>query len=78
MKIKVLGSECPDCKLIAMKLLKLIKELKINASVEEVTDLSEIERYNIMSTPGLVIDEKLVSYGKVPDSEELTKLLMRK
>ena len=75
MQIKILGSGCPNCKLLEANVLKAIKEMKIKANVEKVTDIAKIIEYGVMSTPALVIDEKVVSYGKVLTSEEIKKLL---
>ena len=75
MKIKVLGSGCPNCKVLEVNTKKALEELKIKADVEKVTDISKIMEYCIMSTPALIIDEKVVSYGKVLSSNEIKKLL---
>ena len=75
MQIKILGSGCPNCKLLEANVLKAIKEMKIKANVEKVTDIAKIIEYGVMSTPALVIDKKVVSYGKVLTSEEIKKLL---
>ena len=75
MKIKVLGSGCPNCKILEANTKKALEELKIKADVEQVTDIAKIMEYGIMSTPALIIDEKVVSYGKVLSSNEIKKLL---
>ena len=75
MKIKILGSGCPNCKVLEANVKKAVEEMKIKADVEKVTDIEKIMEYGIMSTPALVIDEKVVSYGKVLTSEEIKKLL---
>jgi len=75
MKIKVLGSGCPNCKVLEANTKKALEELKIKADVEKVTDIAKIMEYGIMSTPALIIDEKVVSYGKVLSSNEIKKLL---
>lgn len=71
MVIKVVGSGCSNCK----KLLELTKEavqsLDVNAEVLYVTDLMEIAKTGIMRTPGLIIDGKIVSYGRVPQLDEI-------
>ena len=61
MKIKILGSGCPNCKILEANTKKAIEELKIKADVEKVTDIAKIIEYNLMSTPALVIDDKVVS-----------------
>lgn len=75
MKIKVLGSGCPNCKILEANTKKALDELKIKADVEKVTDIGKIIEYGVMSTPALVIDEKVVSVGRVLTSEEIKKLL---
>lgn len=71
MIIKVVGSGCSNCK----KLLELTKEavqsLHVNAEVLYITDLMEIAKTGIMRTPGLIIDGKIVSYGRVPQLDEI-------
>ena len=75
MKIKVLGSGCPNCKILEANTKKALEELKMKAGVEKVTDIAKIMEYGVMSTPALVIDEKVVSYGRVLSPEEIKKLL---
>ena len=75
MKIKVLGSGCPNCKVLEANTKKALEEMKINANVEKVTDIAKIMEYGVMSTPALVINERVVSYGRVLTSEEIKKLL---
>jgi len=75
MKIKILGSGCPNCKVLEANVKKAVKEMKISAKIEKVTDISKIMEYGVMSTPALVVDEKVVSYGRVLSSEEIKKLL---
>jgi small redox-active disulfide protein 2 len=75
MKIKVLGTGCPNCKILEKNVKEAIEELNKKAEIEKVTDIAKIMEYGIMSTPALVIDEKVVSYGKVASVEEIKKLL---
>jgi len=75
MKIKILGSGCPNCKILEANAKKAIEELKIKADVKKITDITKIMEYGVMSTPALVIDEKIVSYGRVLTSEEIKKFL---
>jgi small redox-active disulfide protein 2 len=55
---------------------EVVKELGIDATVEEVKDMSKIIAYNILTTPGLIIDEQVVSSGKVPSKAEVTQLII--
>ncbi|KHO52022.1 MAG: Redox-active disulfide protein 2 [archaeon GW2011_AR13] len=75
MKIKILGTGCPNCKVLEKNTKDAVEELKIKAEIEKVTDITKIMEYGIMSIPALVIDEKVVSYGKVLSSNEIKKLL---
>ena len=75
MKIKILGTGCPNCKMLEANTKEALKELKIKANVEKVTDIAKIMEYGVMSTPALVINEKVVSYGRVLSSDEIKKFL---
>jgi len=70
--IKVLGSGCANCKRVEQIVRKIITEMSIEAEVVKVTDYNDITAYNILSTPGLVINEKVVSYGRIPTPAEVT------
>lgn len=75
MNIKILGTGCKNCTNLTDNVKKALLNLNIEANIEKVTDMAEISRYGIMSTPGLVIDEKVVSYGKVLKPEEIKKII---
>lgn len=75
MIIKILGSGCPNCKKLHENTELALKELKLEAKVEEVRDIDKIIDYGVMKTPGLVIDEKVKSSGRVLSVEEIKKLL---
>ncbi len=70
--IKVLGSGCANCKRVEQIAHKVVDELGIEAKIVKVTEYPEIMKYNVMSTPGLVVNEKLVSYGRIPTPAEVT------
>ncbi len=70
--IKVLGSGCANCKRVEQIARKVITDLGIEAEVVKVTDYNDIMTYNVLSTPGLVINEKLVSTGRIPTPAEVT------
>lgn len=70
--IKVLGSGCANCKKVEAITRQAITMLGVEAEVIKVTDYNAIMAYNIMSTPGLVINEKLVSAGRIPTTAEVT------
>ena len=75
MNIKILWTSCQKCKFLYTTLQEALKKSWLNAKIEKVEDIEEILAYNIMSTPGLVIDEKIVSIGIVPDIDELIIIL---
>lgn len=70
--IKVLGSGCANCKRVEQIVRKIITDMSIEAEVVKVTDYNDITAYNILSTPGLVINEKVVSHGRIPTPAEVT------
>jgi small redox-active disulfide protein 2 len=70
-KIEVLGSGCPNCVKLAANASEAIAMAGVEAEVVKVTDYKEIMAYGIMSTPGLVIDGKVVSYGRIPSAGDI-------
>jgi small redox-active disulfide protein 2 len=75
MNIKVLGTGCPNCKRLEKNVINALKELGKTAEVEKVTDVKDILAYNIMSTPALVVDGKVLIAGQVPNVKKLIELL---
>jgi small redox-active disulfide protein 2 len=75
MKIKVLGPGCARCQQLENTTREVVKELGLDAEVEEIKDVKKIMEYPILTTPGLVIDEKLVCSGRVPTKAEVTTLI---
>jgi small redox-active disulfide protein 2 len=73
--IKVLGSGCANCKRVEQIVHKVVEEMTLQAEIIKVTEYPEIMKYNIMSTPGLVINEKIVSTGRIPTPAEVTSWL---
>ena len=73
--IKVLGSGCANCKRVEQIVHKVVEEMTLQAEVIKVTEYPEIMKYNVMSTPGLVINEKIVSTGRIPKPAEVTTWL---
>jgi small redox-active disulfide protein 2 len=73
--IKVLGPGCQNCQNLASVTERAIANLSIEAKVEKVTDYAEIMKYSILATPGLVVNEKVVSAGRVPSEAEITTFL---
>jgi len=75
MKIKILGPGCARCDQLEKITEEVVKELGIDASLEHVKDVKKIMEYPILTTPGLVIDEKLVCSGRVPSKAEVTSFI---
>jgi small redox-active disulfide protein 2 len=76
MTIKVLGPGCVNCKTLERRTIVALQELNIDATVEKVEDYQKIATYGIMRTPGLVIDERVVSSGLVPKVEDIKNLIL--
>ena len=70
--IKILGSGCANCKRLEQIARKVVEEMSIEADVVKVTEYPDIMAYGITSTPGLVINEKVVSFGRIPAPAEVT------
>lgn len=73
--IKVLGSGCTNCRRLEAVAHQVVDEFGIEAEIIKVTEYPDIMAYNIMSTPGLVINEKVVSTGRIPTAAEVTSWL---
>ncbi len=73
--VKVLGSGCANCAKLEKTARQAIAQLGIPANVEKVTDYAQIMRYNVLQTPALVVNEKLVSAGRQPSIGEITTWL---
>jgi small redox-active disulfide protein 2 len=69
--VKVLGSGCANCKKLEAVTRKVVADLGLQAEIEKVTDYAEIMKYPILSTPGLVVNEQVVSAGRIPSEAEI-------
>ena len=76
MNIKILGSGCVKCKKLFQNVEIALKESQIEATLEKVEDINQIIDYGVMMTPGLVIDEKVVSVGKALSPKDIIKLIL--
>lgn len=70
--IKVLGSGCPNCKEVESTAKRVVSSLGVEAEIIKITEYPEIMQYNVLATPGLVINEKLVAAGRIPSEAEVT------
>jgi small redox-active disulfide protein 2 len=77
MEIKILGTGCPKCKTLEQMTREVVTQNNIDATVIKVDDIMEIMKFNVISTPALVIDGKVVVKGRVPSSDEIKQLLTR-
>ncbi|HHE38586.1 MAG TPA: thioredoxin family protein [Candidatus Cloacimonetes bacterium] len=75
MIIKVLGTGCAKCIQQERAVVKAIEKTGVDATVEKVTEINDIMNYGVMMTPSLVIDEKVVSMGKVLSVDDIEKLI---
>lgn len=76
MEIKILGPGCPKCKTLEKLTIEVVEQNGIEATVSKVEDIVAIMNYGVMTTPALVVNEKVVLKGRVPSAEELKKLLI--
>ena len=75
MKIEILGTGCTKCKALEDATKQAVAQSGKFAQIEKVEDIMKIMEYNVMSTPGLVIDGKVVSTGKVPSVDEIIQMM---
>ena len=75
--VKVLGSGCSKCNALESATRAALEQLGMDAMIDHVTDFSQIASYGVMTTPALVIDGKVVSYGKVLKTEEVVNILQK-
>ena len=77
MIIKILGSGCTSCNRLEDNAKTAMKELGKEAEFVHVTNMKDIASYGVMRTPALVVDEKVISFGKVLSAEEITRLISK-
>ena len=76
-RIKVLGSGCTKCNQLEEATKAALEKLGMDSAIDHVTDFSQIAAYGVMTTPALVVDGKVVSYGRVLKTEEVIKILQK-
>lgn len=77
MEIKVLGTGCSKCKALEKVTREAVEKTGVNATITKVEDIVEIMKFNVMTTPALVIDGEIVVKGKVPSVAEISKFLTK-
>lgn len=75
MEVRILGSGCPNCKRLEKVAREALAEMGVEGTVTKVTSFNDIMAYDIIATPGLVVDEKVVSSGRVPSKAEVVSLI---
>ena len=77
MEIKVLGPGCPNCKTLEKRIRKVVEHNGIQATIVKVDNILEIMKYDIVSTPALVINGTIVVAGRIPTEEEIKELITK-
>ncbi len=75
MEIKILGTGCTKCQKLAERTQQAVAELNLNANIEKVEELQKIMQYQVMRTPALVVDNKVVLSGELPSVAKIKELL---
>lgn len=77
MEIKILGTGCPKCKTLEKITREVVEQNGFNATITKVEDIMDIMKYNILSTPALVVNERVEIKGRVPSAEEIKQVLSK-
>ncbi|HBY01017.1 MAG TPA: thioredoxin family protein [Rikenellaceae bacterium] len=77
MEIKILGTGCPKCKALEKLTREVVEKNGFDASITKVQDIMDIMKYNIMTTPALVVNEKVEIKGRIPSAEEIKQILSK-
>ena len=78
MKIEILGTGCAKCDKMEEMVKLALEETGVNADVNHIHDIKKIMNYGVMTTPALVINGEVKAAGKLPSSEEIKKMLVKK
>jgi small redox-active disulfide protein 2 len=76
-EVKVLGPGCANCVKLDKLVHEVVASMGLNADIEKVTDYGRIASYGVLRTPGLVVDGKVVCYGRVPSADEVKQWLTK-
>ena len=77
MKIKILGTGCPNCQKLEANVRRALEELKLEINIEKITEIQDIMSYGVMGLPALVIDDKVETSGRIPDVKEIETILSK-
>ncbi len=77
MRIQILGTGCPKCRLLEDHARQAVKELGINAEIEKVMDIDEIMRYGVMMTPALAINGSVKAMGRVLTKDQIAEMIKK-
>ena len=77
MEIKILGTGCPKCKTLEKITREVVEQNGLVATITKVEDIMEIMKYGIMTTPALIVNEKVAIKGRVPSADEIKKVLIQ-
>lgn len=77
MEIKILGTGCPKCKTLEKLTREVVEQNGIDATVTKVEDIYQIMKYGVMTTPALVVNEKVEIKGRIPSADEIKQLLIK-
>jgi small redox-active disulfide protein 2 len=77
MEIKVLGTGCANCKRLEATTREAVASMQLDATITKVEDITSIMSYGVMRTPALVINEKVVIYGRIPSIEEVKTVIQK-
>ena len=76
MEIRILGTGCPRCNELEKRTINALAELNVGADVQKVKDIKKISEYGVFITPGLVINNKVKSSGRLPSSDEIKSWIL--
>lgn len=77
MEIKILGTGCAKCKTLEKVTKEVVEQNKLDATISKVEDIMEIMKYNVMSTPALVVNENVEVKGRIPSADEIKQILLK-